>query len=332
MPLARLSAWSTAVVVLGCSTSVDLAGERQKTQSSGGEDAGEMVATGGAPSGGAATGGVVSAGDSGNGGGPLGGCVIDCGNVRCGDGTCSQGETSQSCPADCGPGAGCNVGPAPNDLYIMFDQSQSMSTVVANSNPPTTWWHESQAAVVSFVQSPTAIGIGVGIQFFPFGGSIEGPDPNVPASSCYVPNYVTPEVEIAALPGNASAIVQAIQNHSPTTFTPTVAALRGAVEHMKDWGAAHPGRQPAVVLVTDGYPTECDPQDPAMIADVAREAYDNDPSILTFVVGLEFAMSLDNMNGIAQAGGTGHVRLIRSGGELASELLGIATTAPSCSR
>jgi hypothetical protein len=71
-----------------------------------------------------------------------------------------------------------------------------------------------------------------------------------------------------------------------------------------------------------------------MIADIAREAYDNAPSVLTFVVGLESSMSLDNMNGIAQAGGTGYVHLIRGddvGGELASALLGISTIAPSCS-
>lgn len=320
-PTLRTTCYALALV--GCSTNVDLAGERQKSNASGGEDAGDTVATGGAATGGSSNGGDANGGAAGSGsssgGASAGGAV--------GTGGASNG--GQPVSAD----AGCHVGTAPDDLYIMFDQSQSMSTAIANSNPPTTWWQEAQSAIATFVQSPVAAGTGVGIQFFPFGGSIAGTDPNAPTSSCYVPNYVTPEVEIGMLPGNAGAIVQSIENHAPTTFTPTAPALRGAVEHMKDWGPAHPGRQPAVVLVTDGYPTECDPQDPLMIADIAREAYDNTPRVLTFVVALETGESLANLNVIAQAGGTGSVRLIHGadvGGELASQLLGISTTMPSC--
>src|SRR5262249_44933392 len=154
-------------------------------------------------------------------------------------------------------------------------------------------------------------------------------DPSSASSSCYIPSYETPEVEIATLPGNMQALIQSVNSHAPTTFTPTAAALTGAINHMKQWGPAHPGRQPVVVLVTDGYPTECNPQDPSLIADIAKQAYEGTPRILTFVVGFEDGGGLDNLNQIAKAGGTGQAFLI-SGGDIGAQfvtaMLGISTT------
>lgn len=221
----------------------------------------------------------------------------------------------------------------PVDMYIMFDQSQSMSTAVPNANPPTTWWTVAQQAVAQFVQDPLATGIGVGIQFFPYKGSIEGPDPTVPGSSCYAPNYATPEVEIGILPGNTGALQAAIQSHAPTTFTPTAAALQGAIQHMQAWGPAHPGRQPVVVLVTDGFPTECDPQDPSLIAQIAQAAFEGTPKVMTFVVGFQTGEALDNLGQIAKAGGTGEAFLIKDGDigrQFVQAMLGISTTPLDC--
>jgi len=224
--------------------------------------------------------------------------------------------------------------PMPLDLYVMFDQSSSLSAAVAGASPPITWWQAAQTGVTNFVEDPRAVGTGVGIQYFPYHGSIAGPDPGVPSSSCYVPNYATPEVEIGLLPGNASAIVQSIQSHAPTTFTPTAAALEGAIQHMQAWGAAHPGRQPAVVLVTDGFATECDPQDPSLIAELAKAAYDGSPRVVTFVVGLEDGEALDNLSQIAKAGGTSNANLIK-GGDIAAQfvdvMLGLAVPPAVCS-
>jgi hypothetical protein len=221
----------------------------------------------------------------------------------------------------------------PVDMYVMFDQSQSMTALVPNANPPVNWWQMAQQAVVQFVQDPAATGIGVGIQFFPYHGSVAGPDPNVPGSSCFAQNYATPEVPVALLPGNSGPLVQAIQSHAPTTFTPTAAALQGAVQYMQQWGPAHPGRQPVVVLVTDGYPTECDPQDPSLIAQIAQAAYDGTPRVMTFVVGFESNGALDNLQVIAKAGGSGEAFLI-SGGDIGKQfvqaMLGISTTPLDC--
>jgi hypothetical protein len=221
----------------------------------------------------------------------------------------------------------------PVDMYIMFDQSSSMNAQVPNANPPATWWQTAQSAVAQFVQDPRASGIGVGIQFFPYKGSIAGPDPNVASSSCYIPNYVTPEVEIGLLPGNTAALQQAIQNHAPTTFTPTAAALQGAIQHMQAWGPAHAGRQPVVVLVTDGFPTECNPQDPSLIAQIAKQAFEGTPRVMTFVVGFQTGEALDNLGQIAKAGGTGEAFLIKGGNigdQFVQAMLGISTTPIDC--
>lgn len=221
----------------------------------------------------------------------------------------------------------------PVDMYIMFDQSQSMSTMVTGANPPVMWWTVAQQAVTTFLQDPSATGIGVGIQFFPFHGQVAGTDPNSPTSSCNIQNYVTPEVEIGLLPGNAPALTTAIQNHAPTTFTPTAAALQGAIQHMQAWGPAHPGRQPVVVLVTDGFPTECDPQDPSLIAQIAKTAYEGNPRVMTFVVGFQTGEALDNLGQIAQAGGTGSAFLIKDGDigkQFVQAMLGISTSPIDC--
>jgi hypothetical protein len=55
------------------------------------------------------------------------------------------------------------------------------------------------------------------------------------------------------------------------------------------------------VLVTDGYPTECQPVDVASIADLAQQAHESAPYVRTYVIGLGGDVNLD---AIAQGGGT----------------------------
>jgi hypothetical protein len=276
----------SSIATGGASATGGSAGKGGRFGESGGSD------TGGSTSGGSSNGGSTNGGTGGGGTGGTNGCF------------------AIQVKADA-------VGV---DMYVMFDQSNSMVTSVPSSNPPTTWWTAAQQAFQAFVQDPAAVGMGVGIQFFPYKGSVAGADPNVPGSSCYVPNYETPEVEIGLLPGNAAALVGAVGAHTPTTFTPTAPALQGAVLHMQKWGAAHPGRQAAVVLVTDGFPTECDPQDPSLIAQIAQAAYEGSPQVLTYVIGLEDAGSLTNLTTIARAGGTGPALLI-AGSDISPQLV-----------
>jgi hypothetical protein len=215
-------------------------------------------------------------------------------------------------------------------MYVMFDQSSSMADPIPNSSPMITWWQAAQQGVTTFVNDPRAAGtmthpaMSVGIQFFPLDG--------VAPQSCMA-DYTTPEVEVGLLPGNAAAVAGAIEKHQPTAFTPTAPALQGAIAHMKAWAPNHPGRAPVVVLVTDGFPTECDPQDITDIATIVQNAFDTEPKVRTFVVGFNFGPGGSNLDALAQAGGTGKPLLIDKGdigAQLVDAMLSISSSPLQC--
>ncbi|HVU03981.1 MAG TPA: vWA domain-containing protein [Polyangiaceae bacterium] len=225
-------------------------------------------------------------------------------------------------------GGGVCVGEAhsievlPADLYVMFDQSSSMSDPLPDGTG--TWWGAAQAAVKRFVNDPRASGMNVGIQYFPLDG--------VEPASCTA-HYETPDVELAPLPGNAAAIGASVDAHAPSTFTPTGPALSGAIQHMKAWAGTHPGRAPIVVLVTDGFPTECDPRQITDIAALAKTAFETDPPVWTFVVGFNLGQDGENLRTISEAGGSGEPFLISDGdvgAAFTEALLGISGKPLEC--
>lgn len=243
-----------------------------------------------------------------------------------GSGGSSAGGAQSACS-----GQAFAVPTEPVDMYIMFDQSSSMGDPLPNSNPSTTWWQAAQKAVTSFVNDPRAAGprpaqpaITVGIQFFPLGG--------MEPQSCMA-DYKTPEVELGLLPGNAAAVAAAAQKHQPTAFTPTAPALSGAIAHMKDWASKHPGHAPVVVLVTDGFPTECEPRDITDIAQLAKTAFETEPKVRTVVVGFNLGAAGANLKELATAGGTNAPFLINGGDigvQFVDAMLGISSTQIPC--
>jgi hypothetical protein len=222
----------------------------------------------------------------------------------------------------------------PLDIFIMLDQSGSMDEKTGNGSSK---WVAVTGALNAFVAQPSAAGIGVGIQYFGLppgggggggggGGCTNGASCSTSADcgggtctfgvclctgggggggggadSCNAADYAKPEVEIAPLPGVGAAITASIANHSPTTATPTSAALQGAVDHAGQWAAAHTGHVTIALLATDGDPTECDTSI-NNIAAIAAKAAGATPKIQTFVIGV--GSSLTNLNAIAAAGGT----------------------------
>jgi hypothetical protein len=210
--------------------------------------------------------------------------------------------------------------PIPVDMYIMFDQSTSMSDPLPDNS--SSWWSAGQAAVTNFVNNARATGMGVGLQYFGLPHSVPGCTSfSTLAGDCCDPSvYAKPEVEIGLLPGNAAALTASIQAHNPVSFTPTLPALKGAIDHMKAWAQTHSGRAPVVVFVTDGFPTTCasttDVDNGAPISDVAllaKTAFETDPKVRTFVVGFNSGQGLGNLDQIAKAGGTGQAFLIAGG-------------------
>ncbi len=254
-------------------------------------------------------------GDGGAGSGQLGG-----GNGGALGGAGSGGAgTVGACAADSSKGQ-----QRPLDIFVMLDQSLSMNEPVSGGGSK---WTAVTGALTAFVQNPLS-GVAVGLQYFgqprsasacPTGckadadcGPSGGPcaagfcigcvgGGGFGADSCNAADYAKPDVEIAALPGVASAITTSIAAHKPSTSTPTSAALEGAVDHAKAWAASNSGHVVVALLATDGDPTECD-VNLANIDAIAAAGAKGTPRVLTFVIGV--GTSLNALNGIAQAGGT----------------------------
>ena len=213
----------------------------------------------------------------------------------------------------------------PLDMYVMLDQSGSMSDAVTGG----TKWSAVTSALESFLQTNTnAAGMSVGIQYFglPGNGQCNAYDiycssnsqcgqcgpcaadshgnkvcwAGAADESCTAADYATADVEIASLTqAQVTKIDNSIGAHGPSTNTPTSAALQGAINHARSWAQGHAQHVVIVILATDGDPTECDVTI-SHIEAIAAAGVSGSPKILTFVIGV--GASLGNMNGIAKSG------------------------------
>jgi Mg-chelatase subunit ChlD len=155
--------------------------------------------------------------------------------------------------------------------------------------------------------------------------------------SCTAADYATPAVEVADLPTAGPALNAALTSRVPDGYTPTSAALTGAIEQVRALAAAHPDRRAAVVMATDGLPTSCQPKDIEAVAAIARQAHEATPAIPTFVIGVFGAQeqaAAGNLHLLAQSGGTGSARLVDANRNVTQAFLAalddIRATAVSC--
>src|SRR5690606_13713013 len=162
--------------------------------------------------------------------------------------------------------------------YIIMDRCVSVGYEAAGTG--TTRWEAIRAAVEEFVSSSDAGSIGAGIGFFGLSG---GSDDDL---DCDASNYETPVVPIGPLSEVGEDIVAAIDDTVPGGLTPVLPALEGAIAYAKEWAEDHPERATMVVLVSDAFPTQCSAQ-VSDVVDVARAAYEDEPSVRTYAVGLE---------------------------------------------
>jgi hypothetical protein len=193
----------------------------------------------------------------------------------------------------------------PTDLLILLDQSGSM-TLEGNR------WDPTSNALKAFAQSPSAGGLGIGLQYFPLGAT-KTEDPAI----CLPQNYVAPAVPIAALPDNAPPLVTSIDMHHFTAAegndaahwgTPTRPAIEGALQYLATYQAANPERHLYLLLATDGLPSKlCTGNDVDGIAGVLAAAAALPRPIQTFVIGIG---EIARLNTLAQAGGTGQPAFI----------------------
>lgn len=200
------------------------------------------------------------------------------------------------------------------DILVMFDLSCSMSCTVnetgcclpQNADAVDTWRIQPvREAMKQFLQDPATHGIGIGLSFFGNHALNANRDPVV----CSVEHYVTPAVEIATLPGNAPALISALDAGMPQGGTPTHLAIDGACVHSKDWRNGHPGHKVVILLVTDGIPEySCNATIQAAV-DSATNCYAAGEGPQVYVLGVDSnnngqGKSLTQLNAIAVAGGT----------------------------
>ncbi len=225
------------------------------------------------------------------------------------------------------------------NLLFLVDVSASMAEAVPGT--ALSKWDMAKSALGAFVSDPGSAGLRVALQFFPvpttcFRGICVGPnnppgptpacpcpagltcmpfDPPSPQPcpgsppSCEVGDYRKPAVDFGELPSAAPGFMAVYAAKALTFGTPTGPAVQGALAQLAAHLASSPAQRGALVVVTDGLPTECEPRTDDAISLPITSARQMNPSIPTFVVGV---FTPDNMARgaadiaarLASAGGT----------------------------
>ncbi len=178
---------------------------------------------------------------------------------------------------------------APLDILLVLDTSASMDFGGK--------WTSVKLAVKSFVANPAAVGLGLGLQYYPL------------RAQCNRDDYANPAVPIQVLPMGQADISSSLTAQQMSGGTPMVAALEGTLTYLKKWSTDNPTHKVVLVLASDGAPDDsCIAPSPmgrenslANATLTAMEAYGSDPKISTFVIGVgSETMVLEQ---IATAGG-----------------------------
>jgi len=145
-----------------------------------------------------------------------------------------------------------------------------------------------------------------------------------PKVSCDPADYGQPIVPLAVMPGNQTALSNALSKKSADgDATPTLAALRGTVNYLKTYSKTNANHLISIVLATDGEPNDCTggtgKDAITNIADLAKKAYTEYPMMPVFVLGIGDLKKLDP---IAKAGGT-EKTYIADGKTVADELVAV---------
>lgn|GEM_PF-1792103 len=216
----------------------------------------------------------------------------------------------------------------PLNMYFIVDLSGSM----LNDEVPTRWGALT-SAMKSFFSDPGSAGLNVAMNFFPgstcyAGGSCDSADcqePEVPLGKLLA--------DYAPTDAQEQSLLDAL-NVVPNGWTPTMPALAGALEWLRERQRQRPNEVYVAVMVSDGEPTQCDTSI-SNIAAVAGDYFD-DFAIRTYFVGIE-GVAEDTIRRIAAAGGGEHQAYLitYSGGtsvadQLVAALQSISAHAVSC--
>jgi hypothetical protein len=203
----------------------------------------------------------------------------------------------------------------PLDIYILLDQSGSMTKFAPNR------WEPTVAALKDFIGGGRLDGVGVGLTYFPQALGQVASDIADETVKCNPETYRTPAVPIAPLPGNAKALGDSIDAHHFTSAeadtvehygTPTTQALGGVYAYLAQHQSEHPDHAVVLLLATDGQPLICGPghygkaNNPDSVAAAIAAAAGAASPLKTYVVGI--GPDVGNLDAWAAAGGTGQSR------------------------
>ncbi|WP_437958710.1 vWA domain-containing protein [Sorangium sp. So ce119] len=280
-----------------------------------------MVALAGAACGGASNssdgGGSSGGGSSQSGGSPTGSASTGDFGVGAGAGPGGNSGSGSGAVGSTGAGQACAAQSAQTGLQqvylaFAFDVSGSMGANNEEWHDKALKWDPVVAATKQFFSDPGSTGLMASLTFFP------GPDRR---RMCRAGTYESPDVPMTSLPSQAFG--EAIDDVTPRRDddwrmgTPTAFVVEGTVGFIEEERQQSPGKY-AVVLVTDGYPQLCEGSDSieAVVRHV-RAAREN--GIATYVVGVanppvpDAPENVENLQDIAEAGGTGEAFIIDTG-------------------
>jgi hypothetical protein len=195
----------------------------------------------------------------------------------------------------------------PVEMVIIYDKSGSMGD---NGGAPNLMkrWVPVNAGMTAFFTDAGSAGLSASLTFFPVDGDL--------TTACAGP-YDAPVVPLTSL-ANSAPFVAALAQTTPNGGTPTLPALNGAIQYGKSLQQQTDDAVVIVVLVTDGQPgflldtgmlgPGCPDNDVDHVVAAAKTAFEASPPTKTYVVGV--GPSLDALNAIAAAGGTGQAMMI----------------------
>ncbi|WP_437594616.1 vWA domain-containing protein [Sorangium sp. So ce1000] len=215
----------------------------------------------------------------------------------------------------------------PVTLFVALDRSTSMRQTLAGVDVSADRWIPATNALKSFFQDPASAGLGVAFRFWPHNnpGTCDGSSCPAGGGGCanpLVPFDGTAARRLTEDPApwdqQENALVNAINSvAAPSGETPMYPALDGATTWAINYKIAHPGEEVAVVLVTDGIPSDCDII-PNHIGNLARNAFVN-YGVRVHAVGFGNS-NAEIINAIADQGG-GQAFNLNAGSTLQGGLL-----------
>lgn len=190
-------------------------------------------------------------------------------------------------------------------LEFAFDVSGSMGKGDKPWHDRKLKWEPVVAALKAFFEDDKSDGFSAAITFFP-----------ADDDRCDRESYQAPDVDMQPLPSKSfGEALDVIGMEDWRGGTPTLYVVQGIFDQIESEQQVNPGRY-AIVLVTDGYPQDCDDDSISSVVDLVSSRAANIP---TYVIGVENPPVDDapdvtsNLTDIARAGGSGKAYLIDTG-------------------